>query len=87
MESQVSAYPLALLKLMDKGSEGSTAQPPLGIARRIGAESSTFNIPAHILLKALITHALSPETMAKEFLVELGKCGNALVEKLGVLRP
>ena len=79
MESQVASYPLALLELMDEG-DGSTGQPPLGIARRSGAESLSLNVPAHRLLKALITgtHAPSPETIAKEFLVEL-------VETLGVL--
>ena len=84
MASQVASYPLALLELMDQ-DDRCTAQPPLGIPRRIGAESSVFNIPAHRLLKALITHAPSQETVAKEFLVELGKCGNALVQTLGVL--
>ena len=83
-ESQVACYPLALLELMDK-DDGSTTQPPLGIARLIGAESSVLNVPAHRLLKALIAHAPSQETIAKEFLVELGKCGNTLVETLGVL--
>ena len=86
MESQVASYPLALLELMDK-YHGSTAQPPLGIARRIGAQTSTFNVPAHRSLKALITHAPSPgqENIAKEFLFELGKCGNALIGTLGGL--
>ena len=83
-ESQVARYSLALLDLMDK-DDGSTTQPPLGIARLIGAESSVLNVPAHRLLKALIAHAPSQETIAKEFLVELGKCGNTLVETLGVL--
>ncbi|KAI6117319.1 hypothetical protein EDD17DRAFT_1881031 [Pisolithus thermaeus] len=44
-----------------------------------------FNLPAHRLLKALLTHSPSPKTIAKEFLRELGKCGNPLVETLGVL--
>ena len=64
--SQVTSYSLALLKLMDERYE-STRQPPLGIARRVGAESSTFDMPAHKILLALITHAQSPETIAKEF--------------------
>ena len=84
MESHVASYPLALLRLMEK-DDRSTAQPPLGIARRMGVESSMFNVPAHRLPKALITHAPSQETMAKEFLDELGKCGNTLVQTLGVL--
>ena len=80
--SQVTSYSLALLKLMDERYE-STRQPPLGIARRVGAESSTFDMPAHKILIALITHAQSPETIAKELLIEIGKCGNGLVEALG----
>ncbi len=82
--SQVTSHPLALLKLMDESYE-STGQPPLGIARHVGVESSTFNLPAHKILQALITHAQSPETIAKELLIELGKCGNGLVETLGLL--
>ncbi|KAF8343254.1 hypothetical protein F5887DRAFT_974072 [Amanita rubescens] len=81
MMSQVASYPLALLKLMDEG-DGSTEQLPLGIAKRHGVESSAYDVPAHKILQALITHAPSPTTIAKEFLFELGKYGNALVETL-----
>ncbi|KAF5387116.1 hypothetical protein D9615_001639 [Tricholomella constricta] len=81
MVSQVATYPLALFKLMDE-EDTSAKQPPLGFAKRAGTESSTFNVPAHSLLKALVSHAPSAETMAKEFLAELGKCGNPLVETL-----
>ncbi|KAF8731166.1 hypothetical protein AX14_005065 [Amanita brunnescens Koide BX004] len=78
MESQLASYPLALLKLMGEGEH-----PPLGMARRSGVlESPALSVPAHKLLEALITHAPSPETIAKEFLAELGKCGIALVETL-----
>ncbi|KAF8338495.1 hypothetical protein F5887DRAFT_1077834 [Amanita rubescens] len=79
--SQVTSYPLTLLKLMDERYE-STGQPPLGIARRVGVESSTFDLPAHKILQALITHAQSPETIAKELLIKLGKCGNGHVKTL-----
>ena len=82
--AQVTSYSLALLKLMDESYE-STGKPPLGIVRRVGVESSTFDLPAHKILQALIIHALSPETIAKEFLIELGTCGNRLVETLGLL--
>ena len=82
--SQVTSYPLALLKLMDEG-EVSTDQPPLGISKRLGVESSAYNVPAHEILQALITHAPSPKTIAKEFLFELGKCGIVPVARLGVL--
>jgi hypothetical protein len=84
MMSQVASYPLALLKLMDE-DYGSTKQPPLGIAKRYGVQSSAYNVPAHKIMQALITHAPSPKTIAKEFLFELGKCGNVLVVALGVL--
>ena len=82
--SQVTSYSLALLKRMDESYE-STGHPFLGIAKRVGVESSTFNLPAHKVLQALITHAQSPESIAKELLFELGKCGNTLVESLGLL--
>ena len=82
--TQVANYPLALLKLMDEVNE-YTKELPLGMAERFGADSSKFNVPAHKILQALITHAPSPQKIASEFLFELGKCGNALVETLGVL--
>lgn len=84
MISQVASYPLALLKLMDE-VYSSTGWPPLGIAKRHGIESSTYDIPAHKILQALITHAPSPKSIAKEFLFELQKCGNVLVVMLCVL--
>jgi hypothetical protein len=84
MTSQVTSYSLALLNLMDEG-DGSTGQPPLGIAKHYGVQSSAYNLPAHKILQALITHAPSPETIAKEFLFELGKCENVVVVTLGML--
>ena len=56
---------------------------PLGMATRVGVEQSAYNVPAHRLLAALINHAPSPDTIAREFLVELGKCGMSAVESLG----
>jgi hypothetical protein len=84
MEFQVPNYPLALLNLMEEVYV-STGEPPLGIATRLGVEPSMFTVPAHKLLHALLTHSPSPKTIAQEFLLELGKCGNPLVETLGVL--
>ena len=81
---QLAPYPVALLQLME-GDEGLTANPFLGIAKRIGVETSTFNGPAHRLLSALIEHSLSPDSIAREFLVELGRCGNSDVGILGTL--
>jgi hypothetical protein len=90
MDSRLAPYPLALLQLMHE-EEGSTENPPLGIAKRIGVEKSAYNLPAHKLLAALISYTPSPGTMAREFLVELGKCEMPAVEALGligfVLRP
>jgi hypothetical protein len=82
MDSRLASYPLALLQLM-KEEEGSTENPPLGIAKRVGVEESVYNVPACSFLAALIDYTLSPETMAREFLVELGKCGVQVVEALG----
>jgi hypothetical protein len=82
--SLLATYPLALLQLME-GEEGSAENPPLGIATRVGVEKSVFAVPAHRLLQALMEHAPSPDTIAREFLVELGKCGIPSVETLGAL--
>lgn len=82
--SQVPSYPLALLDLMEDDYV-STGKPPLGIATRFGVESSMLNVPAHRTLQALLTHSPSPKTIAKEFLRELGQCGNSLIKTLGVL--
>jgi len=62
---QVTSYPLALLKLVDESYE-QNGQPLLGKAKRLGVNSSTFDVPVHKILAALITHAQSPETIAKE---------------------
>ena len=86
--SQVTSYSLALLKLMEEIYE-STRQLPLGIARcvgdQLGVESLTFDLLAHKILLALIIHTQSPENIAKELLIELGKCRKGLVETLGLL--
>lgn len=71
---EVATFALALLKLMAK-QEGSATNPPLGVAKRAGVETSVFNLPAHRVLLALIEHAPAPETIAREFLTELGQCG------------
>ena len=77
----LAPYPLALLQLMRE--QASAEILPLGMATRVGVEKSAFNVPAHRLLEALINHAPSPDTIAREFLVELGKCGLSVVESLG----
>jgi hypothetical protein len=65
----LALYPLALLKLM--AQEGAA---PLGMAKRIGMEDSEWNLPAHRVLQALIEHAPSPESIARELLEKLGEC-------------
>jgi hypothetical protein len=79
----LAPYPLALLQLVKE--EGSTEIPFLGIAKRVGVEYSMYNLPARGFLEALINYAPSPETMAREFLLELGKCGMPVVEALGLI--
>jgi hypothetical protein len=82
MESRLlTSYPLALLQLIRE--DASAENLPLGTATRVGMESSTFHVPAHRLLEALINHAPSPDSVAREFLVELAKCGISVVESLG----
>ena len=65
--------------------------PSLGIAKRIGTETSTFDLPVHKLLQAVIKHSPSRETVAQEFLVELAKCEIEAVRNPGdvllYLRP
>jgi hypothetical protein len=81
MISPLLSYPLVLLKLME---QETNVAPPLGMARRVGTATSTFDVPAHNLLLALLEHAPSPESIiAKEVLVELGGCGNETVVLLG----
>ena len=77
----LAPYPLALLQLMRE--QASAEILPLGMATRVGVEKSAFNVPAHRLLEALINYSPSPDTIAREFLVELGKCGLSVVESLG----
>jgi hypothetical protein len=75
-------YPRALLALMGKEND-IMENPPLGTAGHLGTQTSTFDVPAHKLLQAVIEHSLSPEIIAQEFLVELGKCEIVAVKKSG----
>ncbi|KIK74637.1 hypothetical protein PAXRUDRAFT_835932 [Paxillus rubicundulus Ve08.2h10] len=77
----LAPYPLALLQLMIR-EEASAENLPLGTATRVGVERSAYNVPAHHFLEALIRHAPSPDTIAREFLVELGRCRILVVESL-----
>ena len=80
----LAPYPLALLQLMREQAPAEIL--PLGMATQVGIEKSAFNVPAHRLLEALINYAPSPDTIAREFLVELGKCELSVVESLGMFR-
>ncbi|KAI9510199.1 hypothetical protein F5148DRAFT_1374659 [Russula earlei] len=77
----LATYILALLELMGN-QDSSVDNPPLGLARRAGATSSTFDVPALKLLHALIEHSPSPETMSRELIVELAKCEISAVKQL-----
>ena len=79
----LAPYPLALLQLIREQAPADNDNVPLGTATRAGVEDSVFHVPAHRLLEALINHAPSPDTIAREFLEELGKCGIPVVESLG----
>jgi len=78
----LESYVLELLKLIGR-QDDAMENPPMGFARRAGAETSTFDVPAHKLLQALIEHSPSPKTMAREFLVELVRCEDLAVKELG----
>ena len=88
MESSLNtlqSYVLALLTLMGNLPGADTENPPLGTAIRLFAPGSqtTYYQPAHTLLQALIEHSPSPETVAQQFLTELIKCENSVVQELG----
>jgi hypothetical protein len=70
----LKSYALALINLMEQ-QEGVVSHPPLETARRLGSQTSTFDVPAHKLLQALIRYSPSPETIARQFFVELSNCG------------
>ncbi|KAI9510124.1 hypothetical protein F5148DRAFT_1374740 [Russula earlei] len=77
-DNSVATYVLTMLEMMGR-QDSFVDNPPLGLARRAGATSSTFDVPAHKLLRAVIEHSPSPET---KFLVELAKCEIFAVKKL-----
>jgi hypothetical protein len=49
----LASHALALLGVM-RNQEDVIENPPLGAARLIGTETSTFDVPAHKLLQAVI---------------------------------
>jgi len=74
MANTLQSYALALLTSM---SLGTATLVHLGIG------TTAFDVPANNLLHALIEHSPSPETMAQEFMAELGKCEIIAVKNLG----
>jgi hypothetical protein len=78
------SYALALLTLA-RNQEDVNDNPSLRIAtRRDGTDDSSFNMPAaHNLLRLLIEHSPSPESMARLFMVELARCKIPAVKNLG----
>ena len=84
MANSFQSYALALLTLV-RNQEDVNDNPPLGIAIRRdsdGADSS-FNMPAHDVLRLLIVHSPSPETIARLFMVQLARCEIPAVKNLG----
>ena len=74
MANSFQSYSLALLTLVTN-QEDVDDNPPLGIAiRRDGTDISSFNMPAHNLLRLMIEHSPSPEVVARQFMTELGRC-------------
>jgi hypothetical protein len=72
MTNSFQSYALALLTLVRNQED---VNPPLGIAiRRDATDFSSFNTPAHNLLRLLIEHFPSPETIATLFIAELARC-------------
>jgi hypothetical protein len=81
-------YALALLTLWrsQPDANGPGENPPLGWALRYDTSTSTYNLPAHRLLQALIEHPPSPaadQVVARRFMTELLLCGNSAVINLG----
>lgn len=87
MANTFQSYALALLTLL-RNQEDVNDNPPLGIAmRRDGADTSSFNMPAHDFPRFLIEHSPSPETLAWLFMVELARCEIVAVKNLGTVMP
>jgi hypothetical protein len=79
MTIPLASYPLLLLTLMKEDNE--SFPNPLGTAERM--PDSSFKVPAHRLLLALLEHSPSPDTIAREFLVELRNCGTPAMQESG----
>jgi hypothetical protein len=90
MANSFQSYALALLTLL-RNQEDVDDDPPLGIARRVETDirvsSRSFNMPAHDLLRLLLEHSLSPETLGKLFITELARCEIPAVKSLGNALP
>jgi hypothetical protein len=82
MANSFQSYALALLTLV-RNQEDVNDNPPLGIAIRRDGTDSSFNMPAHNLLRFLIEHSPSPEPIARLFIAELARCEIPAVKYLG----
>ena len=80
MANSFQSYALALLTLV--GNQENVNDNPLGIVIRCDGTDSS-NMPAHNLLRLLIEHSPSPETIARLFMVQLARCEIPAVKNLG----
>jgi hypothetical protein len=81
MANSFRSYALALLTLVR--NQDDVNDNPLGIVIRRDGTDSSPNMPAHKLLRLLIEHSPSPETIARLFMVQLARCENPAVKILG----
>jgi hypothetical protein len=82
MANSFQSYALALLTLV-RNQEDVNDNPPFGIAIRRDTDTSSINMPAHNLLRLLIEHSPSPETISRLFIAELARCDIPAVKNLG----
>ena len=92
MENSFQSYALALLTSVggQDSEDVNHDNPPLEIAIRSDgtlADTSSFNMPARSLLRFLIEHSPSPETIARLFITELARCEIPAVKYLGNALP
>ena len=89
METSFQSYALALLTSVGSQEDVNHDNLPLKIAIRHDhgtlamADTSSFNMPARSLLRFLIEHSPSPETIARLFIAELARCEIPTVKYLG----
>jgi hypothetical protein len=82
-QNTLRSYALALLTLMGNQPGADGKEAPFGIAMCMITKKTVYNQTAHRVLEALIEYSPSPESVAQQFLTELGRCENSDVEDLG----